>query len=321
LIQYAKLNQGNHYFFISNNTDDFYQKVESKKEIHQDLKVDFDTNNIQAYTNLNELNYFLRTAHNLKEDENISQKKKERIRNKIKEKIYNPEYDKLTEIGDSSYIQNINTIEFILKEKRPTKEQVIFVLALVDSDDSYENYLYNQLDKASWFEILKRKGVFNPKNNPAPIQTKEGFQIPFWESLFYLEKISNQIKNGKSLELIDEIIAIINNASQNPVENYRTWYFFIKFLTNIPKEKIPLDTLYYIPTWLKGSFDTMIHSSEICENLIPKFLSENPTVDDIQKAELILKYLFSLEKIEDPKEAILGLNVENYRSRFYMPDH
>ncbi len=312
LIHFAKLNQGNNYFFISNNTKDFYQKENKKNNIHPDLKVDFDSNNIKAITNLNYLNYFLREFHNLKEDENISQKRKERIRNKIKEKIYNPEYDKLTESGNSSYIQNINTIEFILKEKRPTKEQVIFVLALVDSDDSYEHYFYTQLDKASWFEILKRKEVFNPKNNPAPIS--------FWEPLIYLKKLSLQIKNGQSLELIDEIISIIKNASQNPVDNDNTWYYFITFLTNIPKEKIPLDILHYIPIWLKHSFDTMIHSSEICENLLPKFLSENPTEDDIQKAELILKYLFSLEKIEDAKEVILWLNVENYRSRVYMPD-
>ncbi len=318
LIHFSNLNQGNHYFFISSNTEDFYQKSNGKKEIHQDLKPDFDKNNIQAFTTLNHLIYFLQTAHSLKIDENIGQKRKERIRNKVKEKVYNPEYDKLTESGDSSYIQNINTIEFILKETRPTKEQVIYVLALVDSDISYERDFYKRLDNASWFEILKRKKVFNPTNNPTPIQVKERFQIPFWEPLIYLEKLSLQIKNGQSLELIDEIISIINNASQNPVDNYRTWYLFIKILTNLPKEKIPLETLNFIPTWLKGGFDTMIQSSELCEKLLPKFLSENPTADDIQKAELILKYLFSIEKIEVAKEGMLGVDAESYRSRIYM---
>lgn len=318
LIHFSKLNQGNHYFFISSNTEDFYQKSNGKKEIHQDLKPDFDKNNIQAFTTLNHLIYFLQTAHSLKIDENIGQRRKERIRNKVKEKVYNPEYDKLTESGDSSYIQNINTIEFILKETRPTKEQVIYVLALVDSDISYERDFYKRLDNASWFEILKRKKVFNPTNNPTPIQVEEGFQIPFWEPLIYLEKLSLQIKNGQSIELIDEIISIINNASQNPVDNYRTWYLFIKILTNLPKEKIPLQTLNFIPTWLKGNFDTMIQSSEICENLLPKFLSENPTAEDIQKAELILKYLFSIEKVEVVNENSFGLHSESYRSRVYM---
>lgn len=315
LIHFSKLNQGNHYFFISNNTEDFYQKSNSKKEIHQDLKPDFDANNIQAFTTLNQLIYFLRTVHGLKVNENISQIRKERIRNKVKEKVYNPEYDKLTESGDSSYIQNINTIEFILKEIRPTKEQVIFVLALVDSDISYERDFYKRLDKASWFKILKRKGVFNSTNNPSPVQVKDMFQIPFWEPLIYLEKISLQIKNGQSLELIDEIISIINNVSQNPVDNYRTWYVFIKILTNLPKEKIPLETLDFIPIWLNGSLDNMIQSSEICEKLLPKFLAENPTDEDIQKAELILMYLFTIEKIEVANEGIFGIDYESYRSR------
>lgn len=318
LIHFSKLNQGNHYFFISNNTEDFYQKANGKKEIHKDLKSDFDENNIQAFTTLNQLIYFLQTAHNLKIAENISQIRKERIRNKIKEKVYNPEYEKLTESGKSSYIQNLSTIEFILKENRPTKEQVIFVLALIDTEISYERDFYKKLSKESWFQILKQKGVFNPSNNPAPIQVKEGFQIPFWEPLIYLEKLSLQIKNGQSLEFIEEIISIINNVSQNPVDNYRTWYLLIKILTNLPKEKIPLETLNFIPTWLKGSFDTMTQSSEICENLLPKFLSENPTAGDIQKAELILKYLFTIEKVEVPKKDILGIDAESYSSRVDM---
>ncbi|HAO05770.1 MAG TPA: hypothetical protein DCQ50_02045 [Chryseobacterium sp.] len=318
LIHYAKLNQGNHYFFISNNTEDFYQKANSKKEIHSDLKVDFDTNNIQSFTTLNQLIYFLQTAHGLKVDENINQKRKERIRNKVKEKVYNPEYDKLTESGESLYIQNLNTIEFILKETKPTKEQVIFVLALIDSDISYERDFYKRLNKASWFEILKRKGVFNPKNNPVPVQVKEGFQTPLWEPLIYLEKLSIQIKNGQELEFIEELISIINSVSAKPVDNHKTWYVFIKILTNLPKDNIPMETLQFIPIWLKVGGDTLVESLEICKNLLPKFLVDNPTADDIVKAELILKHLFSIEKVEVVNESTIGFYSESYRSRVYM---
>jgi len=318
LIHFSKLNKGNHYFFISNNTEDFFQKGKIKKEIHQDLKADFDANNIQAFTTLNQLIYFLEITHSLKIDENIIQKRKERIRNKIKEKVYNPEYEKLIESGDSSYIQNLNTIEFILKETRPTKEQVIFVLALIDSDISYERDFYNRLLKASWFHILKQKDVFNPSNNPAPIQVKEGIQIPLWAPLIYLEQLSIQIKDGQSFELIEEIISIINNASQYSVENSRTWNLFINILNNLPNDKIPLETLTFIPTWLKGSFDTMSQSSKICENLLPKFLSENPSENDILKAELILKYLLAFEKVEVNNEGIIGIYAESYRSKIDM---
>jgi hypothetical protein len=318
LIQYAKIYPGNHYYFVSNNTEDFHQKIKGKKEIHQDLKADFDSNNIQTFTTLNQLTYFLQTAHGLKVDENIKQIKKERIRNKIKEKVYNPEYDRLTESGESSYIQNISTIEFILKEKKPTKEQVIFVLALIDSEDSYERDFYKKLSSSSWFEILKRKEVFKPENNPLPVQVKNGYQIPFWEPIGYLEKLSLQIKNGQELELIDELIAVINNVSKKPVDNYRTWTLFIKILTNLPNEKIPVETLQFIPIWLRGKFDTILQSSELCENLLPKFLSDNPTPDDIAKAELILKCLLSIEKSQIVQQDGFGTEVESYRSRIHM---
>ena len=90
------------------------------------------------------------------------------------------------------------------------------------------------------------------------------------------------------------------------------------YSTNLPNEKIPLDTLNFIPIWLKGKFNTLIHSSGLCEQLLPKFLSENPTVDDIQKAELILKHLFTIEKLEIPKENLLSHDFESYYSKVHL---
>lgn len=261
------------------------------------MKEDFDTNNIQAFTTLNQLISFLKTTHGLILDENIEQRRKERIRNKVKERAYNPEYDKITESGQSSYIQNINTIEFILKESKPTKEQVIFILALIDSDTSYENDFYKRLQKGNWFNILNRKGVFKPEFNPRPFVANGKRQPPpHWVSLYYLEKISENIKNGYELEFIDEIIKIITNISKKPVDNNNTWYRIITILVNLPNEKITLETLCFIPIWLNSGFDTMLESMTICKNLLPKFLSESPNDEDIKKAEKIISYLFTIEK-------------------------
>ena len=46
LINYAEKNQGNQYYFISNNTEDFYNN--DKNSIHTDLKVYFESYNINA---------------------------------------------------------------------------------------------------------------------------------------------------------------------------------------------------------------------------------------------------------------------------------
>lgn len=168
-----------------------------------------------------------------------------------------------------------------------------------------------------WFNFLKSEGYFDPDKNPEPIQVKEGFQIPYWEALGYLEKLSIQISLGKETELIDELLAVIKNVSENPKDNYRTWYIFIKILSNIPNEKIPNEILHFIPVWLAGKFDTMLQTSELCDKLLPKFLNNEPTPTDIEKAEIILYYLFQVEKIPVQDDAWDGEG-NRYRSRLYL---
>lgn len=169
----------------------------------------------------------------------------------------------------------------------------------------------------AWFNFLKSEGYFDPGKNPEPIQVKEGFQVPYWEALGYLEKLSIQISQGEETELIDELIAVIKNVSENPKDNYRTWYLFIKILSNIPNENIPKEILHFIPVWLSGKFDTMIQTSELCDKLLPKFLNEEPTNDDIDKAEIILHYLFQIEKTA-VQDKVWDGEGNSYRSRLYL---
>lgn len=169
----------------------------------------------------------------------------------------------------------------------------------------------------AWFNFLKSEGYFDPDKNPEPIQVKEGIQIPYWESLGYLEKLSIQISEGKETELIDELLTVIINVSEHPKDNYRTWYLFIKILSNIPNDKVPEKILHYIPVWLSGKFDTMIQTSELCDKLLPKFLNDEPTQEDIDKAEIILHYLFQVEKTA-VKEDVWDGEGNSYRSRLYL---
>lgn len=168
----------------------------------------------------------------------------------------------------------------------------------------------------AWFNFIKEAGYFAPENNPEPVRVKDGFQIPYWDVLEYLEKLSIQIKIGEDIELTDDLLEVITNVSANPKDNYRTWYMFIKILSNIPNEKIPLEILHFIPVWLSGKFDTMLQSSELCDKLLPKFLNDEPTEDDIKKAELILHYLFQVEKA-DIKD-IWEKEGKSYISRVYL---
>jgi hypothetical protein len=169
----------------------------------------------------------------------------------------------------------------------------------------------------AWFNFLKSEGYFDPDKNPKPVQVKEGLQVPYWEVLGYLEKLSIQISLGKKTELIDSLLAVIKNVSENPKDNYKTWYLFIKILSNIPNENIPKEILHFIPVWLSGKFDTMIQTSELCDKFLPKFLNDKPTRADIEKAEIILHYLFQVEKIGVQGDVWEGED-NSYRSRLYL---
>lgn len=170
----------------------------------------------------------------------------------------------------------------------------------------------------AWFNFLKSEGYFDPDKNPEPIQVKDGFQIPYWEALGYLEKLSIQISQGNETELIDGLLSVIKNISEHPKDNYRTWYLFIKILSNIPNENIPKEILHFIPVWLSGKFDTMIQTSELCDKLLPKFLNDEPTQADIEKAEIILHYLFQVEKTNVQEDVWEDGEGSSYRSRLYL---
>ena len=167
----------------------------------------------------------------------------------------------------------------------------------------------------AWFKFLKTEGFFNPENNPEPIRKNDRWEVPLWEILVYLEKLSLQIKQGKKIELVDELLDIIMNVSAAPKDNYRTWYIFIKILSNIPNKKIPKEILHFIPVWLSGKFDTTVQSSELCDKLLPKFLNEAPTSEDIEKAEIMLFHLFQVEKIKSTNDDVWKDDGSGYRSK------
>jgi len=297
---------------------------EKNYKIHTDIKKDFDKIKEKSgdkkifltFSKLKAAVEHLKTKLPISVD--IQKLRDERRRAETKEITYNPEYDKLVkDLPTNYYIDNINHLDIILKKHIPTQEEAKFVISLLSVDKSYQEYFYKNVQSPTWFNILKNKEEFNHSNNPSPIEVKDGFQIPIWEPLLYLEKISIEIKNGKSTELIDEILYIIKSVSENPKDNYRTWFVFLKILSNLPNDKIPTEILNYIPRWLDGKFDTMLQSSETCKNLLPKFLNENPTSDDREKAELIIRHLLTLEKGEFLKKGFTDKH-ESYRSRVYL---
>jgi hypothetical protein len=162
----------------------------------------------------------------------------------------------------------------------------------------------------SWFSYLKEQGFFNPENNPIPVQKESGYQIPSWEVLDYLISVATKFERSEHLELVPEILQIIKDISEHPVDNYHTWYRLIKILSLVPNENVTKEYLDYIPVWVTSQFDTMLQTSEITDSLLPKFLTDNP--NDREKAEIILYYLFELRTSNNLEDFNRSSTVQYY---------
>ncbi len=197
---------------------------------------------------------------------------------------------------EDTYLENIKHIDLILKSNKPTKAQIIFVFGLIESAKSYYNHFFENVRTSFWFNILNSKGYFVHDNNPEPIKAENGYQMPFWPMLQYLEKLSQQISKNQNMELIEKLLKIIQDVTSHPKDNLYTWHSFIKILINIPNDKIPLFNFENIKIWLDSNFKTDLQSSIICKGLLQKFLNTNSSIEDSQKAEKILHFLFSIKK-------------------------
>jgi hypothetical protein len=188
------------------------------------------------------------------------------------------------------------------------------VLEMIEKGISYENYFFKKVTNVKWFYPLKEKGYFSPEKAPGvkPAE-KEGYYVPQWNVLPYLERISQQVNVQGNEKYIDELLMVISEVSKyqeskkQDIDNYHTWRYFVKILSNISNSKITLEIIELIPIWLNSRFDTMLPGSEIARKLLPKFLTDNP--DDIKKAEKIINYITSIkippvskEKKKDLKE-------------------
>jgi len=173
------------------------------------------------------------------------------------------------------------------------------VLKLIKKDLSYENYFFKKVKDAKWFYPLKKLGYFDPSKNPInrPAKDKGYFIIPQWNILDYLERISKQASMPENEGYIEELIKIIKkvslykNKEGKNIDNYHTWWYFVKILSNLPNNKISIETISLIQIWLRSKFGGSHVDADIVKILLPKFLYEGAKSDDLKKAEKLVDYI------------------------------
>jgi hypothetical protein len=201
----------------------------------------------------------------------------------------------------------------ILNKEPPTKYEVEFILKLME-EEHYRNYFFKKATALHWFPILKKEGVFKPSEKTKPQEAKEKglFSIPVWNVLFYLDAVSQKVTLPENQKYISELLSIIKEVSTyedakgKHIDNYRTWYYFVKILLNIPNKNITEEVINLIPIWLDSKFDTSVPGSEIATKLLPKFLTDSP--EDINKAEKIIESITAIKSHVFPRKRakILG---------------
>lgn len=186
----------------------------------------------------------------------------------------------------------------------------------------YEDKFFEKRSELKWFYELQKRGYFYPNPDTRPRESKEKglFTIPQWNVLPYLEKVSRQVNEPENEKYIDELLGIIKDVSTyrdekgNHIDNYRTWWYFVKILINIPPEKIPSDIIDLIPIWLDSKFDTSLPGADILNKLLPGFLREEATEESIAKAEKIIEYTTALKFLPEEKDTEFGDRSNKYRT-------
>jgi len=231
---------------------------------------------------------------------------------KLIEPILNHEKAKSLLKFQENVLDNIRHLDLILqkeeKKERPTLQEVQFALKLIKESPVYEKYFFSKLHSLEWFNILKLEGFFSPEKAPGPEPAdKEGFYtILYWNVLDYLERISQKVKESGNEEYVDELLKIIKEVTEHhkqtkELDNYHIWSSFIRILSNLPNEKIPLEIIDCIPTWLDSRFGNTLQSTEVIEILLPKFLTEG--ADNTEKAERIIEHITRVRVEESSKQS------------------
>lgn len=180
------------------------------------------------------------------------------------------------------------------------------ILQLMSEDSAYENHFFKTKKNPAWFMELKKRGYFDPKNNPKNQPTeREGYYIiPQWNVLEYLERVAEQTHTPENEQYITELLEIIKKVSTYTeeggkiIDNYRTWWYFVKILLKLPNDKIPLEILDLIPIWLNSRYGGSLVDADVTTKLLPKFLNEDSTTGDIEKAEHLIDSITSFNWIE-----------------------
>lgn len=176
------------------------------------------------------------------------------------------------------------------------------------NDEEYREYFFKNSSKYQklylWLYPLFQEGYFSPENNPAPlvdIDNKDSITLHIWQVLDFLETVSIQNKEEPRQDTTDLLLMIVNNVINfrdqegMRIDNYRTDWYMVKIIFNLPVKEISVDHVKFIGTSLRESRLGRILNSEIEKRVLPVLLKNNLKEHLLE----LIKILFSFQLESD----------------------
>jgi len=176
----------------------------------------------------------------------------------------------------------------------------------MNRDPAFEDWGFEKLatrdDRLKYFRSLVDMGMFAPSRAPSPEKTNDGFRIPYWRALVYLEMVAKDVSACNDIEAAQLLMRIIRSIStykdenEKPIDNYHTWHSFAIIISSLPREVISVDDISMLGAWLDSSFNSSLVGGEVGKAFLPKLLESGDSSDHL-KATKVIEYVTQLKTI------------------------
>ncbi|MBI4765542.1 MAG: hypothetical protein HY787_13220 [Deltaproteobacteria bacterium] len=184
---------------------------------------------------------------------------------------------------EQQFYLEISQLDEIIQKSPINKKIAAETFNLLKTDIELENYFFNNINNIEWFAYLLDEKYFNPRTI---LFDREGNAL-FWNVLYYLERVSEQLDQNPSYGkvLIDIIETTINfSISKKRINNYHIWRYCVKILNNVPdkiiQEALGLEVFKkWLSVWTDWNKGRDIALKDIGEKLLPKFINDPATIE------------------------------------------
>jgi len=191
------------------------------------------------------------------------------------------------------------------------------LLAMAEKDDVWKSYLFEKLSKISdplkWLPVLKQKGYFDPKNNPSPYSSEQGYiTVPYWEATSYLTRVSELNKLNPQKETTDILTNIIDSiityrdANGKRIENARTDWAITRIIFNLPLDMIRNDHLDFVKIAVNTKENTILISNELSEKVLPYLIEKKSEKILLTLLDIMLDFEINIQSYFDKFTSIIG---------------